>query len=100
MPPRSSRNAFAFPTFDVTMKRYFFDIRDGDKVALDEEGMVLPDIQAVQEEAARSLADIAKDAVRRSSSQGIGHRIAIEVRDDAGPVLQAKFTFAVERHKH
>jgi hypothetical protein len=80
------------------MKRYFFDIRDGDEVALDEEGMVLSDIQAVQ--AARSLADIAKDAACGSSSQGIGHRIAIEVRDDAGPVLQAKFTFAVERHKH
>ena len=82
------------------MKHYFFDIRDGDKVALDEEGMVLSDIQAVQEEAARSLADIAKNAARGSSSQGIRHRIAIEVRDDAGPVLQAKFTFAVERHKH
>jgi hypothetical protein len=67
LPPRSSRNAFAFPTFDVTMKRYFSDIRDGDKVALDEEGRILPDIQAVQEEAARSLADIAKDAVRGSS---------------------------------
>jgi hypothetical protein len=76
------------------MKRYFFDIRDGDEVALDEEGMVLSDIQAVQEEAARSLADIAKDAACGSSSQGIGHRIAIEVRDDARPVLQAKFTFA------
>jgi hypothetical protein len=53
------------------MKRYFFDIRDGDEVALDEEGMVLSDIQAVQ--AARSLADIAKDAACGSSSQGIGH---------------------------
>jgi hypothetical protein len=81
-------------------KRYFFDIRDGDKIAIDEEGMVLPHIQAAQEEAARSLAGIAHDAVRGSASQGIGHRMAIEVRDDAGPVLQATFTFAVERHKH
>jgi len=80
-------------------KRYFFDIRDGDEIAIDEEGMVLPHIQAAQEEAARSLAGIAHDAVRGSASQGIGHRMAIEVRDDAGPVLRATFTFAVERRR-
>jgi len=26
--------------------------------------------------------------------------MAIEVRDDTGPVLQAKFTFQIERLKH
>ena len=80
-------------------KRYFFDIRDGNEIAIDEEGMLLPHIQAAQEEAARSLAGIAHDAVRGSASQGVGHRMAIEVRDDAGPVLQATFTFAVERRR-
>jgi hypothetical protein len=46
------------------MPRYYFDIRDGNGVSLDEEGMELRDMQAVQEEAARSLADMARDEVR------------------------------------
>lgn len=36
------------------MKRYFFDIREGDKVAIDEEGKELPHVEAAQEEAALS----------------------------------------------
>jgi hypothetical protein len=87
-------------SYQKAPKRYFFDIRDGDEIAVDDEGMVLATVQAVQEEAARTLAGIAQDAVYGSASQGIGHHMAIEVRDDAGPVLQATFTFAVGRYKH
>jgi hypothetical protein len=32
------------------MQRYFFDIRDGDDLAADEEGMMLSSLAAVQEE--------------------------------------------------
>ena len=79
------------------MPRYFFDLRDGDDLAVDEEGMELRDIQAVQEEAARSLADMARDEVRRHAPVK-KHRMAIEVRDDSGrPVLQVKFTFEVNK---
>ena len=67
-------------------------------ISSDEEGMELPDIEAVQEEAARSLADVAKDAVRDRGRHVFGHWMAIEVRDEAGPVLQAKFAFEVDRH--
>ena len=95
--PKSYQKA---PTVRSERKRYFFDIRDGDEIAVDDEGMVLATVQAVQEEAARTLAGIAQDAVYGSASQGIGHHMAIEVRDDAGPVLQATFTFAVGRYKH
>jgi hypothetical protein len=45
------------------MKRYFFDIREGDQVAIDEEGKELPHVEAAQEEAARSLADLARDKI-------------------------------------
>jgi hypothetical protein len=69
------------------MKRYFFDIRDGDILAVDEEGMELPNIRAAQEEAALSLADMTRD---RISSKPRWH-IAIEVRDDDGPVMEASF---------
>ena len=44
------------------MKRYYFDLRDGDDLAIDEEGTKLPDMTAVQEEAALSLAGMARDA--------------------------------------
>ena len=95
---KPARNYFCLPTFDAVMKRYFFDLRDGDVISPDEEGMESPDIEAVQEEAARSLADVAKDAVRSRGRHVFGHWMAIEVRDEAGPVLQAKFTFEVDRH--
>jgi hypothetical protein len=79
------------------MKRYYFDIRDGDGLAPDEEGLELPDIEAVQQEAALSLADLARDAVRISRRNV--NLMEIEVRDDNGPVLHAKFVFAIDRKK-
>ena len=47
------------------MKRYFFDLRDGDELTPDDEGLELSTMEAVQEEAARSLADMARDASSR-----------------------------------
>jgi hypothetical protein len=83
------------------MPRYYFDLRDGDELAVDEEGVELRDIDLVQEEAARSLADMARDVVRRPAhDRNLSHQLAIEVRDDHGPVMQVKFTFAVEKLKH
>jgi hypothetical protein len=65
--------------------RYFFDVRDGDKLIIDEEGMELRDLKAVKEEAARSLEEMVRE------ERG-NRRVAIEVRDGAGPVLQVRFT--------
>ena len=70
------------------MSRYYFDMRQGDEIASDEEGLELPTIESVQEEAARSLADMARDAVQ-TDRHGTRRPMAIEVRDDSGPVLQA-----------
>jgi hypothetical protein len=81
------------------MRRYYFDLRDGDDLAPDDEGLELPAIERVQEEAARSLADMARDAVRKNHD-GPGHQLAIEVRDDVGPVLQVRFTFEIDRRRH
>lgn len=75
--------------------RYYFDLRDDHGITADDEGIELPSMQRVQEEAARSLADMARDAVVRLD--GIGTRLSIEVRDKNGPVLQVRFTFEVDR---
>ncbi|MGX9429916.1 MULTISPECIES: DUF6894 family protein [Bradyrhizobium] len=81
------------------MPRYYFDMRDGDELAVDEEGLVLSDVRAVQAEAAKSLADMAREAVHGSPVAG-KHHMAIEVRDGFGPVMQVKFTFEVEKPIH
>jgi hypothetical protein len=81
------------------MPRYYFDLRDNDELAVDDEGLELSTLQAVQIEAARSLVDMAKHAIWTKADTVFGHRMAIEVRDGDGPVLQAKFTFELERHK-
>ncbi|WP_376701148.1 DUF6894 family protein [Bradyrhizobium australiense] len=81
------------------MPRYYFDIREGDDVTPDDEGLELTTIEAVQVEAAHSLADMMRDAVR-TRRQGVGHRMAIEVRNEKGPVLMVLCTFEVKRHRH
>ncbi|MDI3567233.1 DUF6894 family protein [Bradyrhizobium sp. Arg816] len=70
------------------MKRYYFDIRDGDGLSVDEEGMTLPDLVATQEEAARSLVDIIRNTPRGKDSRA---PLAIDVRDDNGPPCIASF---------
>lgn len=67
--------------------RYFFDIRDGDNVAIDEEGKELPDLGAAQEEAARSLADLTRDKIGCHKFC----QIIIEVRDSNGPLFETQF---------
>jgi hypothetical protein len=80
------------------MRRYYFDWREGDEVFPDEEGLELSTIEEVQEEAARSLADMMRDVVHQHL-EDVGYPVAIEVRDDDGPVLQLKFTFEPGRRK-
>ncbi len=74
------------------MPRYYFDLRDGDDLTPDEEGLELASVHSAQEEAALSLADLAKEAIRDCRIDGQGGLLAVEVRDDNGPVLQARFT--------
>jgi hypothetical protein len=81
------------------MPRFYFDLRHGDDLAGDEEGLELPDIGAVQAEAAISLADMARDAVHSAPLAPGGYRMAIEVRDEVGPVMQVRLLFKVETQR-
>jgi hypothetical protein len=73
------------------MKRYYFDIRDRDGFAPDEVGLELPHFKAAHEEAALSLADMARDAILGPKDNI--HPMTVEVRDDDGPVLTVTFVY-------
>jgi hypothetical protein len=73
--------------------RYFFDIQDGEARIPDDEGMILPNVEAAREEAAMSLADLARDRVRDRRACSI----VIEVRDEMGPVAEASLEWTVQR---
>jgi hypothetical protein len=67
------------------MPRYYFDFRDNDYFAVDEDGLDLPTIEAVRVQAARSLVDIVKQAVWTEPENVSGHRMAMEVRTKPDP---------------
>ncbi|MEY9223113.1 DUF6894 family protein [Bradyrhizobium ottawaense] len=81
---------------DATMPRYYFDLRDDNGIALDEEGLELASPRAVRAEAAKSLADMARDAVLSAPPTGGRQTMAIDVRDASGPVMQLTFWFEIE----
>jgi hypothetical protein len=68
------------------MPRYYFDVRDGDAFAEDDEGLEFDGIEAAQNEATRALGELAKDALPGATRRVI----AVEVRDEAKfPLLRA-----------
>jgi hypothetical protein len=71
------------------MPRYFFDIRDGADFFPDEEGQELLDLHEAKEEAASTLAAMARDSLRR----GTHEKLTIEVRDEAGSVFASTVSF-------
>ncbi|WP_439399238.1 DUF6894 family protein [Bradyrhizobium sp. PMVTL-01] len=82
------------------MPRYYFDLREGDEVTPDEEGSELPTGLATQAEAAKSLSDIIREDVH-SNPLALGRRdFAIDVRNDAGPVVQVRLIFELEAVKN
>jgi hypothetical protein len=76
------------------MPRYYFDIRENDAVAVDEEGFELPNLKAAEVEAARSLADMAKSMPNGTEN----HHLVIEVRTTDGPAFKAMFVYELTRH--
>lgn len=78
------------------MTRYYFDLRDDDGITVDEEGMELSNTARVQEEAARSVADMARDLIMTDNGT-VPREMAIGVRDDAGPLLDVRLSFKVTR---
>ncbi|SFN96999.1 hypothetical protein SAMN05216573_13513 [Bradyrhizobium sp. Rc3b] len=74
------------------MKRYYFDIQHGSQFIRDDEGVELPHSDAAREEATAALAEMASGWARNRPH----HHIAIKVRDDHGPILQASASFVLK----
>ena len=70
------------------MIRYYFDIVIDGEVAVDDEGLLLPDVAAARREASVSLTEIARNEFRSESSAS---RLAISVRTADGPICEAAF---------
>jgi hypothetical protein len=76
------------------MPRFYFDVRDGVTVMLDDTGLDLDSIDEATEEAARTLGEIAREVLPRS----VMCELAIEVRDaDQQPLLSTTLRFEVQR---
>jgi hypothetical protein len=71
------------------MARYFFDTYDEDTVATDEIGSEFDNLEAVRDEAALALAELARDVFPGS----VRRRLAVKVHDGQQPVLEATLTF-------
>ena len=79
------------------MPRYYFNLRDGDEIIPDDEGIELPAIEGARNEALRGLAECAHQAICNIS----GGKLTIEVVDSLQNVLfVAKLAFATEFLEH
>ena len=75
------------------MTRYYFDIRDDTGLYPDEEGLEFDTQHEAEVEAARSLANLAKDFAT------IRQDVSVEVRTEVERVFQAAFIFDRSRTK-
>ena len=72
--------------------RYFFDTQDNGTFIRDDVGIELGDIEAVKDQAALSLAELAQEVL-----PGTMHRvISVEVRDAVQPILRNVLTYEAE----
>ena len=79
------------------MPRYYFNLRDGDELIPDDEGIELPAIENARKEAIRGLADCARDAIYDLSRGDL----VIEVVDSLRNLLfVTRLTFATEFHEN
>ena len=77
------------------MPRFYFDLKLGDEgPTLDEEGLILPNPEAAKIEATRALSDLSKEMVEAGQ---INNSLAVIIRDENGPILQASLDYTLKR---
>jgi hypothetical protein len=74
------------------MARYYFDTRDNDTFTPDDIGLEITSFARVKAVASVAMADLARDVLPGS----VVRNLAIEVRDNSGPVLRVSLMFGIE----
>ena len=77
------------------MPRYYFNVREGDHLSLDDEGFECASAERARSEAVRCLAEMTKDAINKSDGASLS--MSVEVQDDDGPLLEVGFVFDLTR---
>ncbi len=73
--------------------RFYFELHDDQGAWADEEGMELRDVEAAEVEAALSLVDMVKAAVKRKRQR----HMAVDIRTADGPLFQVIFELKARR---
>ena len=77
----------------LSVPRYFFDLRDGERFTRDDEGTELDGVEGARREAARTLAQMGKDVL----PEAVHRELALEVRTEGPePLLRAVLVYHVE----
>ncbi|WP_128755408.1 DUF6894 family protein [Metarhizobium album] len=75
------------------MGRFFFDISNGDGDSTDDDGVEFPTAAAAEDELAKVLGDVVREAVVRERNG----RVVVRVRDESGNVcMKGMLDFAIE----
>jgi hypothetical protein len=75
------------------MPRYFFHTRDGEETIVDDDGVEFDSIAAAKAEAARGLADMARDLLPLCEARDL----AVEVQDEQrNPLFRTSLKFRIE----
>ncbi|PWE54037.1 hypothetical protein DEM27_22235 [Metarhizobium album] len=75
------------------MGRFFFDISNGDGDSTDNDGVEFPSQAAAEDELAKVLGDVVREAVVRERTG----RVIVNVRDESGHVrMKGTLDFAIE----
>ncbi len=68
---------------ESNMKKYFFDLHNGDGFMKDDDGRDLPDLKAVGKEVAKIVLDLAGDELNGSDP----FKARVTVRDESGETV-------------
>ena len=76
------------------LRRFYFDVLDGDGSSRDNEGLALPDLNAAEIMAIQAAAEIGHESLPKRLSP----EICVRVRDEQGePVLSVAVSMTVRR---
>lgn len=77
------------------MPRFYFDVRYGASLVADETGFELSGLNEAQEEATRTLGELARESLPRMAAPGV---LAVHVSDAAHrPLIEVSLTYEVRK---